>query len=188
MQAYVGYRTKATMCRRIITMGYGMAKDSELQLGRNRVSGMGAGGKAMRRKPRADAFGKAKREAFLAALAYSANIRHACRKAGVALATVYRTRYRDPGFAEAWHRAITYGVVDLEVELLERARKGSETTIKRSSGCNEVRRSYSDRLAMFLVSRHRPQGAMPPPAGRSADELCDELERRLAAIAARPSE
>jgi hypothetical protein len=128
-------------------------------------------------------FGPKKREAFFAALASSANIRHATRAAGVSLSRVYQLRNQDPGFARDWHKALAAGLIDLELELLERARKGSKTTVTRSDGTSEVRHGYSDRLAMFLLSRHQPR---PPEGvarvGRSPEEICAELERRIAAM------
>lgn len=139
-----------------------------------------------RRAVRHDGWTAAKRETFLSALAQTANVKTAAGAAGMSTTGAYAFRRRDPGFARQWCEALAEGVIDLEFEMLERARRGTVETVERNDGYSETRRSFSDKLAMFLVARHRPV-PMPPveaavAAGRSAAELCAELERRIAAI------
>jgi len=57
------------------------------------------------------------RNAFLAKLAETSNIRQAADHAGVSPTTVYDLRRRDPGFAQRWLDALCEGYDNLEMEM-----------------------------------------------------------------------
>jgi len=74
-----------------------------------------------RRRNRKNGWTKARREAFLAELAQSCNIRRASEIAGLTQSGAYRLRQRDPVFARQWQEALTLGYERLELALLRRA-------------------------------------------------------------------
>ena len=80
----------------------------------------GQGG-LQRRRSRKDGWTKTRREAFLAELAQSCNIRRAIAAAGMTQSSSYRLRQRDPVFAQQWQDALTLGYERLELALLRRA-------------------------------------------------------------------
>lgn len=63
-------------------------------------------------------------ERFLAVLATNANIRRACRDAGVSRANVYQRREKDGAFAAAMQDALDDAIDDLELEARRRAQDG----------------------------------------------------------------
>lgn len=138
---------------------------------------------APRRRPyrltrvKRDGWTPKRRETFLLMLTQTGCVEDAAVAAGMTHGGAYQLRDRDPEFAAAWRRAITEAKVTLEGKLIARAIKGDDiaSTVK-----------YPDRIAMFLLSRH-DKIAPPEPdeSGPPVDELCVEIEKRLAAIRAR---
>ena len=113
-------------------------------------------GKLHRRKQPANAFGKRKRRAFLEHLAHSSNVTASSKAAGISASTVYRTRDNDPGFAADWRAALASGYELLEMELLHRARFGSDTTeIDADYKMRKIVHSFSDTLGVRLLAMHR---------------------------------
>ena len=109
---------------------------------------------AQMRRTRRDGWTKKRREAFISALAETANVRLSCERVKLSTATAYELRRRDPEFAAAWQNALAEGVRQLEMKLLERAINGDLKPVFHSGKqCGEVR-EYPDRVAMFLISRH----------------------------------
>lgn len=76
---------------------------------------------------------------FLAALAQSANVRLACKAAGVSREMAYRLRRQNKAFAAAWQTAMAEAVDILDAEARRRAL------------------SVSDTLLIFLLKAHRPE-------------------------------
>lgn len=85
-----------------------------------RASGT-SGHKIQIRKPRADQWTKAKRNAFLDHLAATCNVTHSSAKVGIATSNAYALRRRDAAFAEAWSAALEQGYEHIEAQLLARA-------------------------------------------------------------------
>ena len=81
----------------------------------------------------------AKREAFIAALRNSGNVRASCLAAGIARKTAYVWRDRWATFAAEWAEALEDSCDVLEAEARRRGM------------------SVSDRLLMFLLKAHRPE-------------------------------
>ena len=75
---------------------------------------------------------------FLEALRNSANVRAACKTAGISRSTAYSAKKRSERFRKAWEQAIEDAVDTLEAVAMDRARK------------------QSDSLLMFMLKAHRP--------------------------------
>lgn len=114
------------------------------------------GARVQKRAVQRGGWTKAKRQRFLAALAQTASITQSAKAAGVSKFAVYSLRSRDPEFRAAWREALAQGVIDLETELLDRARHGVQEPVRSGNKVIGKRRVFSDRLAMFLVNRHAP--------------------------------
>lgn len=78
------------------------------------------------------------KETFLTALANSANIRAACKAAGIARCTAYEAKEKDLAFAAKWEVALTEALELLEAAAFRRAIQSSDT------------------LMMFLLRAHNP--------------------------------
>lgn len=95
-------------------------------------------------------------EKFLTALAECGNVSRACKKAGIARQTAYRTRKEEPEFAALWDEAISVAVGLLEDEAWRRAREGVlEPEFYKGEKVGTVRK-FSDTLLIFLLKAHRP--------------------------------
>ena len=77
-------------------------------------------GPLQRKKTKANGWTKARRAAFLEALATSCNVRRAHAAAEMALGSAYRLRRRDPLFARQWQEALELGYERLELALVRR--------------------------------------------------------------------
>jgi hypothetical protein len=66
-------------------------------------------------------FTQGAREAFLAQLSVSANVRKAAEAAGIPGSTVYHHRLIDPAFAHQWRMALLAGYDRIELALIRRA-------------------------------------------------------------------
>lgn len=79
------------------------------------------------------------RPVFLEALRNSANIRVACRAAGISRQAAYKARAASEEFRAAWDEALEDAIDMLEAIAQDRARKQSDT------------------LMIFLLKAHRPE-------------------------------
>ena len=122
------------------------------------------------------------RQAFLAALADSSNVRAAARKAAISLSNVYKTRRDDPQFARQWLAALCEGYDNLEMDLLCRLRSG-ET--KDGKG-----RKFDNANAFRLLVAHR-QSVMHQRALRdneSEEEILASINAKLDAMRRREAQ
>jgi len=98
-----------------------------------------------------------KRQAFLAALAETANVLKSSEIARIARRTVYDWKSADSEFADAWERALDIGTDALEDEAVRRAHDGvDEPVFYQGKACGVVRK-YSDTLLIFLLKGRRPE-------------------------------
>ena len=81
----------------------------------------GNGGRAQRQKVKRNGWTKARRAAFLKALAETCNVKLSTERAGMGHTSVYAVRHRDPAFARLWDEALAIGYDRLEAMLLQRA-------------------------------------------------------------------
>jgi hypothetical protein len=153
------------------------------------------------------AWTKARRKAFLEALAASCNVSWAARSVGLDHATPYWLRARDPAFADKWREALAIGYERLEALLLSRALGdpndfdieaemparlpeggdtcGAPATAKTGAAASQA---PDIQLAMWLLDRHRGQakgtGSRSMLVKRaSVEETEAALRKQLDAIA-----
>ena len=98
---------------------------------------------------------------FLAALAETASVAGAARRAHVPRASLYRRQAKDRAFATAWTRALRIGIDALYAEAVRRAVEGDDKPVFYQGKAVATVRQTSDRLLMFLLSHHRPATYAP---------------------------
>lgn len=128
-----------------------------------------------------------RRQLFLDELAASANITAAAKVAGLSARSAYQLRQRDSHFAAQWQQALQIALDELEALLIDRVRQGTETGVYAGGILVGRERVYSDRLAMFVLNRHRPAGfaarvAEQTEAGADRTDAISLIEERLARI------
>lgn len=124
---------------------------------------------------------------FLAALAKSRSVTHACEAARISRNTAYDAREPDPEFAAAWDRLINARVDVLTDSMFERATVGARQVVYEKGRRRTIRRPPSDVLAIFLAKSLRPEQFNLAPgdaagAGSSARELASEISSALRAM------
>lgn len=104
------------------------------------------------------------REAFLAALASSANVSASCDVARISRETAYRWRAEDVEFAKAWRTSLRIGIGGLEDSAMLRSRDGltkyvvsGGRVVLDKDGNPLTEQVYSDSLTMFLLKAHDPE-------------------------------
>jgi hypothetical protein len=137
-----------------------------------------------RRKLRAGGWTKDKRERFLRHLAHTSNVAASARVVGMSVSGLYKLRDRDAAFRKAWAEALAEGYVQLEMEMLRRARFGTVETTKVNTKGEKKFHFYSDANAMRLLQSHwatvSVQNAIATAAGEiGAPQTTDE---KLAAL------
>jgi hypothetical protein len=134
---------------------------------------------------------KRKREIFLAELAITSNVQHACRVAGIDHSSTYKFRAHDAEFAQRWADAIEQGYQHLEAELLRTARgdPGSGNSADEGvDGAEGVAPSRFDPVLAFkLITRERKADAQGRRASTrlkqlDAHEVLRALEKKLTAM------
>ena len=101
-------------------------------------------------------FNKSARDRFLESLRETANVREACKAAGVGRRTAYDHRDADPEFAAAWKEAEEIATDALEAEARRRAIYGvAEPVFHKGAICGHIVK-YSDRMLEILLKAHRP--------------------------------
>lgn len=92
---------------------------------------------------------------FLKNLVISTKVNAAARAAKIPLSTVYRWRHHDSQFADDWDAALTTGFALLEMEMLERARHGTERMIFHQGRHVATVQEHNDALSLRLLTAHR---------------------------------
>lgn len=127
---------------------------------------------------------------FLDELSCTGDVVYSARVAGIAQTVLYELKNTSVEFAERWQQAIENAIDHLEGAAIRRALQGDKIPqFYQGQQIGEVR-SYSDRLAIFLLSAHRP-GLYGKTRGRSGGpEAVDAeidpkevLEARLSVMA-----
>ncbi len=115
-----------------------------------------------RRHKRQDGWTAQRQRDFIAALADTGSVKHACARVGMASEGAYQLR-RAKGaeeFAAAWLAALDHGIRQLEDIALERAIHGVETPVYSYGKLVGTRTVYNDRLIMFML-RNRAMDRFP---------------------------
>lgn len=92
---------------------------------------------------------------FLKQLAISTHVQASANLAKVAVSTVYHWRNSDPQFQAEWMKALAAGYALLEMEMLDRARNGSERKIFYHGSHIATVREYDDAMAFRLLLAHK---------------------------------
>jgi hypothetical protein len=117
-----------------------------------------------------------KRDAFLTALAQTANVSASARAAKMKEAQAYTERRKSATFRAAWEVALSEGYAKLELMMLERAMKAMGAEAETFDPAKTRLEEYSNKLAMTLLTAHRAtvrgekKGAPTTPGtGQKAD-------------------
>lgn len=125
--------------------------------------------------------------AFIETLAETGCVQDACRRVGLSRQSAYAFARRLCGraFREAWEAAIDFGLLQLEQEVIGRARFGVSRPIFFKGEQVGEYREFDERLAMFLLRARRGSrfGAwidrLPSPLDTDDDFATDDSALRL---------
>lgn len=112
-----------------------------------------------RERPRRDGWTEQRQRAFIEALADTGSVDAACRAVNMSQPGVYQLR-REPGaesFRQAWEAALQLGVQRIEDVAMERALNGVEVPVYSYGKLVGTRRTYNDRLLMFMLRNRAPE-------------------------------
>jgi hypothetical protein len=109
-------------------------------------------------RARADGWTPERQACFIRALAETACVTDACKTVGLSERSAYALRARGDAasFRDAWEAAVEFGMRRLSDAVLSRAINGVVTPIFYKGEQVGERRTYDDRLAMFLMQRRDP--------------------------------
>lgn len=85
--------------------------------------------RAQKRNVRKDGWTQERRTQFLQVLRETCNVSEAVRAVGMNLSSVYELRKRDEDFDDAWQEALDLAYEDLEMWVMQQARKDQVVTI-----------------------------------------------------------
>lgn len=97
-----------------------------------------------------------RKKAFLAALAYNANVTEACELVGVSTTCAYQHKAEDSQFGDDWNTALKAAVDRLESVAWERATEGVAKPVYQQGQMVGHIQQYSDTLLIFLMKGHNP--------------------------------
>jgi hypothetical protein len=118
------------------------------------------------------------REAFLAALVESSNVKASAAKAGISPSTAYEARRSDPAFQREWQDALFEGYEHLEMTLLQRLREGE---LRPATGAKRGKRTFDNATAFRLLVLHRENAAraMAQRDNRDADAILASIDAKI---------
>lgn len=144
-----------------------------------------AGGRRPRMvKARTNSWTKAKREAFLAALAGTCNIAAALRAVKMSRSGLDHLRARDAGFRAQMSAAVGRAYADLELFTLKKMMDGTVKTVTKADGAVETVHEYPLHLAVQLLRLHRDNApdAEPELHEEDKEEVVARLIRKIGAV------
>ena len=132
------------------------------------------------RKYRHDGWTPDRQRAFIEALADTGSVSRAAKRINMSSEGAYYPR-RQPGaesFRAAWNAALDHGVQRLTDIALDRATEGVTVPVFWRGEQVGERRSYNDRLLMFMLKHHKADqyGALPALRGGTRSKELDALE------------
>jgi hypothetical protein len=124
-----------------------------------------------------------RQRAFIEALAETGSVRSACRALGVGEHHIYKLRQHPEAasFRAAWEAALDLGIQRIEDVAMDRALNGVEVEVFHGGQQVGTRRTYNDRLLMFMLQSRAPErfgGSRQPRSGR-LDAIGKMEKRRL---------
>jgi|GEM_PF-887531 len=144
-------------------------------------------------------FGPPQQVRFLDALATHGNVRAAAARVGVSRETIYRTRRREPAFANLWDAALVHARGAAEAELATRALDGVATPVfVRGEHVATWRRHdpryllghlarLDRRIAAGGVAEHEAQARAQAQAQAQTEARAERFDDMLAALAGQPA-
>ncbi|MEP2102842.1 MAG: hypothetical protein ABJP02_18240 [Parasphingorhabdus sp.] len=131
-----------------------------------------------------------RQKVFLEQLAMTSSVKQSAEIANIANSTLYSWKENDADFAAAWLKALAAGYELLEMEMLERARKGVERKIFYRGKQVDTVRDYDHRAALQLLRLHKETVALvraaqaemaaePEPVRDTLDEKLKKINVRL---------
>lgn len=118
---------------------------------------------------------------FLKYLTNSSHVAASAKAAGVSVSTVYLWRSRDPDFYKYWMQALAVGYELLEMELLDRARNGTEKHIFHAGKKVATVKEFNDGLGVKLLLAHKQMVALTRTLedNISPEQVRASLDRKL---------
>jgi len=115
---------------------------------------------------------------FLSELAATSNVSAAARKADIHVSSAYDARRTRPEFNRRWQAALSEGYDNLELELLQRLRKGE---VKLGKDAKRGARSWDNATAFRLLSAHRESAARARAfrENEDADAILASIDAKL---------
>jgi hypothetical protein len=142
------------------------------------------GAKPQLRRARANSWTKAKREAFLAALAATCNIAAALRRVRMSRSGLDRLRGRDAEFRQRMREAVREAYRNLELFTIEKMMNGTVKTVTKPDGSVETVHEYPLHLAVQLLRLHKDNApdAEDAPMAEDREEVTNRLIRKIAGV------
>lgn len=112
-----------------------------------------------RKRERHDGWTPERQRAFIETLADTGSVASACKAVNMSTVGAYYLR-RQPGaesFRAAWDAALDLGVRQLEDVAMDRALNGVDVPVYSYGELVGVRKSYNDRLLMFMLRNRAPE-------------------------------
>ena len=129
-----------------------------------------------------------RRAVFAQELAASGNVVAAAAAAGMSPTSAYALRRADPAFAAAWSDAREQFADTAEARAISLALEGLQEETEHNGEYKRTKRHSDKLISALLTARRAPAAAASagaPMPGKAGEEARLEIERRLAAIAAR---
>lgn len=110
-------------------------------------------------RPRHDGWTPVRQNAFIRALAETANVEEACAAVGMSPRSAYTLRARADGgsFRQAWDLALDYAVTRLADAMMGRALHGVAVPVFYKGEQIGEHRRYDERLGMFILRARAPE-------------------------------
>lgn len=120
-----------------------------------------------------------RKKKFLQQLAISSHVAQSAKAANIATSTLYLWREKDPAFREDWMQALAAGYELLEMELLHRARNGTDKPVFHGGKIVATVKDYDNGLAFRLLVAHRNMVAKTRAAEAELTDQRTELRQTL---------
>lgn len=120
-------------------------------------------------------------EKFFTHLARRTNLEAALKASGLSAEQALRARTDDKEMALRWQQALAAGYDDLEMDLLYRARYGTEKPVYYGGKRIDTVQEYDNGVALRLLAQHRKEHAERQSGAGPQENAIDVLRERLLA-------
>lgn len=113
-------------------------------------------------RPRHDGWTDERKAEFIAALAATGSVEHACERVGMSVTSAYKLRIREgASFRESWATATRLSYMALRESAMARAIHGTAAPLYSRGEIVGERRVFDERLVMFLLKTRGAQEFAP---------------------------